>query len=101
MLLDEMIQKGYGIGSGVSLFTCGAICTDVLWKGISPITFTHSALEAASPASEFIGAVIALPQLLLTRDNKLMGLLEALFLRRGMAYCSIFAVVVTIAVGLM
>lgn len=32
ILLDELLQKGYGIGSGVSLFTCCSICSDVIWK---------------------------------------------------------------------
>lgn len=32
ILLDEMIQKGYGIGSGVSLFSSVAIATEVIWK---------------------------------------------------------------------
>jgi protein transport protein SEC61 subunit alpha len=30
--LDELIQKGYGLGSGISLFTCAAVCADVMWK---------------------------------------------------------------------
>ena len=29
---DEMIQKGYGLGSGISLFTCGAVSLELLWK---------------------------------------------------------------------
>jgi preprotein translocase subunit SecY len=32
ILLDEMLQKGHGLGSGVSLFTCVAIGTEVIWK---------------------------------------------------------------------
>ena len=28
----EMIQKGYGLGSGISLFTCGAVSLELLWK---------------------------------------------------------------------
>ena len=29
---DELLQKGYGVGSGISLFTCGAVSLEVLWK---------------------------------------------------------------------
>jgi protein transport protein SEC61 subunit alpha len=29
---DELLQKGYGIGSGISLFTCAAVSLDVMWK---------------------------------------------------------------------
>jgi protein transport protein SEC61 subunit alpha len=40
ILLDEMLQKGYGLGSGVSLFTCVAIGTEVVWKVPgSPVLF--------------------------------------------------------------
>lgn len=38
ILLDEMLQKGYGLGSGVSLFIAVNICQNILWKSLSPIT---------------------------------------------------------------
>lgn len=38
ILLDEMLQKGYGMGSGVSLFIAVNICENILWKSLSPIT---------------------------------------------------------------
>jgi preprotein translocase subunit SecY len=38
MLLDEMIQKGWGIGSGVSLFILTGVATRILWNLFSPIT---------------------------------------------------------------
>ena len=38
ILLDEMLQKGYGLGSGVSLFIAVNICENILWKSLSPIT---------------------------------------------------------------
>ncbi len=39
LLLDEMIQKGWGIGSGVSLFILAGVCQTVLWYTFSPINF--------------------------------------------------------------
>ena len=30
--LDEMLQKGYGLGSGISLFTCAAVSMEMIWK---------------------------------------------------------------------
>lgn len=38
MLLDEMIQKGWGIGSGVSLFIMAGVAQKILWDsfGLSP-----------------------------------------------------------------
>ena len=37
LLLDEMIQKGWGIGSGVSLFILAGVCQTVVWYTFSPI----------------------------------------------------------------
>ncbi len=39
ILLDEMIQKGWGLGSGVSLFILTGVATRILWNLISPITY--------------------------------------------------------------
>ncbi len=38
ILLDEMLQKGYGMGSGVSLFIAVNICENIVWRTLSPIT---------------------------------------------------------------
>jgi len=37
MLLDEMIQKGWGFGSGISLFILAGVAQNVLWSTLSPI----------------------------------------------------------------
>ena len=37
LLLDEMIQKGWGIGSGVSLFILAGVAQTVMWYTFSPI----------------------------------------------------------------
>jgi protein transport protein SEC61 subunit alpha len=31
LLLDELLQKGYGLGSGISLFIATNICEVILW----------------------------------------------------------------------
>lgn len=38
ILLDEMLSKGYGLGSGISLFIATNICETILWKSFSPMT---------------------------------------------------------------
>jgi protein transport protein SEC61 subunit alpha len=38
ILLDEMLQKGWGLGSGVSLFIAVNVCENIIWKTLSPIT---------------------------------------------------------------
>ncbi len=35
MLLDEMIQKGWGIGSGISLFILAGVAQSILWDTLS------------------------------------------------------------------
>ena len=37
MLLDEMIQKGWGFGSGISLFIMAGVAQNVLWDAFSPM----------------------------------------------------------------
>ncbi|MET1159420.1 MAG: preprotein translocase subunit SecY [Thermoprotei archaeon] len=39
ILLDEMIQKGWGIGSGVSLFILAGVANTIMWNLLSPITY--------------------------------------------------------------
>jgi preprotein translocase SecY subunit len=38
MLLDELIQKGWGMGSGISLFIMAGVAQNVLWQTFSPGT---------------------------------------------------------------
>ena len=32
LLLDELLNKGYGLGSGISLFIATNICETIVWK---------------------------------------------------------------------
>src|SRR4030066_2565884 len=38
MLLDELIQKGWGLGSGISLFIMAGVASNILWQTFSPGT---------------------------------------------------------------
>ncbi len=38
MLLDELVQKGWGIGSGVSLFILAGVAQKVMWQIFSPLS---------------------------------------------------------------
>jgi len=73
ILLDELLQKGYGLGSGISLFIATNICENILWKSFSPITIR------TDQGTEFEGAVIALFHFLLTKSNKVYGLQYAFY----------------------
>lgn len=71
--LDELLQKGYGLGSGISLFIATNICETIIWKAFSPTTVN------TGRGTEFEGAVIALFHLLITRTDKLRALKEAFY----------------------
>jgi len=36
LLLDEMLQKGWGIGSGISLFILAGVAKGIMWSSFSP-----------------------------------------------------------------
>src|SRR3990172_12743402 len=38
MLLDELVQKGWGLGSGISLFIMAGVAQTILWQTFSPGT---------------------------------------------------------------
>jgi preprotein translocase SecY subunit len=38
MLLDELIQKGWGMGSGISLFIMAGVAQNILWQTFAPGT---------------------------------------------------------------
>src|SRR5512136_44952 len=38
MLLDELVQKGWGLGSGISLFIMAGVAQNVMWSTFSPST---------------------------------------------------------------
>lgn len=73
LLLDEVLQQGYGIGSGISLFIATNICETVMWKSFSPRTVD------GGRGPEFEGAIIALFHLLFTRQNKIRALKDAFY----------------------
>lgn len=94
LTLDELLQKGYGLGSGISLFIATNICESIVWKAFSPTTLN------TGRGTEFEGAVIALFHLLITRNNKVQALKEALYrqnlpnLTNLLATCLVFVIVI-------
>ncbi len=40
MLLDELIQKGWGLGSGISLFIMAGVAQNILWQMFNPAAGT-------------------------------------------------------------
>merc|ERR1719456_1793452 len=73
LVLDELLQKGYGMGSGISLFIATNICETIVWKSLSPTTMN------TGKGTEFEGALVAFFHLLIARNDKWMALKEALY----------------------
>lgn len=73
ILLDEVLQKGYGLGSGISLFIATNICETIVWKAFSPTTIN------TGKGTEFEGALVALFHVLISRTDKTMALWEAFY----------------------
>mmetsp|Transcript_12868 Transcript_12868/g.22224 ORF Transcript_12868/g.22224 Transcript_12868/m.22224 type:complete len:483 (-) Transcript_12868:265-1713(-) len=73
IVLDELLQKGYGLGSGISLFIATNICENIIWKAFSPTTIN------TGRGTEFEGAIIALFHLLIVRQDKVRALKEAFY----------------------
>jgi preprotein translocase SecY subunit len=67
MLLDELLQKGWGLGSGISLFIAAGVAQKIFWDLFSPlpyeengnalgsiIAYFQSILRGESPLTSFI-----------------------------------------------
>merc|ERR1712151_1009671 len=87
LTLDELLQKGYGLGSGISLFIATNICENIIWKAFSPTTMN------TGKGTEFEGAVIAFFHLLITRSEKISALKEAFYRQNAPNITSLFATV--------
>jgi protein transport protein SEC61 subunit alpha len=92
LLLDELLQKGYGLGSGISLFIATNICETIVWKAFSPTTVN------TGRGTEFEGAVIALFHLLATRQDKVRALREAFYRQNLPNLMNLLATVLVFAV---
>jgi protein transport protein SEC61 subunit alpha len=80
ILLDELLQKGYGLGSGISLFIATNICESIVWRAFSPTTVN------TGRGPEFEGAIVCLVHLLITWPDKQLALREA-FYRQNLPNC--------------
>ena len=73
LLLDELLSKGYGLGSGISLFTATNVAEQIFWKALAPTTIN------TGRGKEFEGAIIAFFHLISVRKDKKRALVEAFY----------------------
>jgi protein transport protein SEC61 subunit alpha len=94
MLLDELLSKGWGLGSGISLFIATNISENIIWKAFSPFTVT------SDRGVEYEGAVVAAINFLITKKNKVEAIHRAFYranipnLSNFVATIIVFAVVI-------
>ncbi len=71
MMLDELVQKGWGLGSGISLFILGGVAQQILWSLFSPLPAGDGFFvgvvpfmaQAASSGAEFVDILFRAGQL--------------------------------------
>ena len=69
--LDEMLRKGYGLGSGISLFIVANTSETIVWRMFSPVTLS------SEYGVEFEGCFICLVHFLFTKPNKWNAVTQA------------------------
>ena len=68
LLLDEMLQKGWGLGSGISLFIAAGVASTIWWDSVAPM--------GPMADGHYLGALIAFGQSLMGRTD-----IKAMFAR--------------------
>merc|ERR1712070_1052000 len=81
------MQKGYGMGSGVSLFIATNLCESIIWKAFSPTTMN------TGKGTEFEGAIVATFHFLATKKDPVMALREAFYRQSAPNLTNLFATV--------
>lgn len=87
MLLDEMVQKGWGFGSGISLFILAGVAQGILWDMFSP-----APLGRIQDGLGSLGIFVALAQALLSQSD-----VTKLFIRQS-TYPGLLGFIATLAV---
>ena len=70
MVLDEILSKGYGLGSGISLFIATNISENIMRKSFSPFTVP------SERGIEYEGAIINAANLLMMKKIKSKRFIE-------------------------
>ncbi|MEM3736763.1 MAG: preprotein translocase subunit SecY [Candidatus Bathyarchaeia archaeon] len=99
ILMDELIQKGWGLGSGISLFIAAGVAQQVAWMSISPILGTDGHFYGIFPALPGLMASGGLTLALFRPGNNpsLIGLLATFIVFLVVIYCEGLRVEIPIA----
>lgn len=72
-MLDEIMQKGWGMGSGISLFITTNVAETIAWKAMSPASVN------TGTALVYEGAITSFLHQLLFSSNRLSAITEAFY----------------------
>ena len=61
LLLDELLQKGWGLGSGISLFIAAGVAASIWWDSVAPM--------GPMGDGKYLGAIVAFGQSLMSRQD--------------------------------
>ena len=61
LLLDEMLQKGWGVGSGISLFIAAGVASSIWWDSVAPM--------GPMADGKYLGALVAFAEGVLSRQG--------------------------------
>ena len=61
LLLDELLQKGWGLGSGISLFIAAGVASSIWWDSVAPM--------GPMADGKYLGAIVAFGEGVLSRQN--------------------------------
>ncbi|MGO9645996.1 MAG: preprotein translocase subunit SecY [Candidatus Bathyarchaeia archaeon] len=61
LLLDELLQKGWGLGSGISLFIAAGVASSIWWDSVAPM--------GPMADGHYLGALIAFAQGITAKQN--------------------------------
>jgi len=73
IMLDELLTRGWGFGSGVSLFIGANVCGSVVWNAFSPYSYSTSS------GMQYEGCVLNLFNLLISRQDRIPAIKEAFY----------------------
>jgi len=89
IILDEMIQKGWGIGSGVSLFILAGVATSIFWNIFSTVTYRNEYIGFIPYAIQHLMNGGSLQSLLIRPGGRdLVGLIATIIIMLLLVYLS-------------
>ena len=95
ILLDEMIQKGWGLGSGISLFIAGGVAAQIFWGAFTFVPVPDN-IPDGGISNLYVGAITSFIQILL--QHGVATAISVMFFRVAHPTNSLIAILATIIV---